>query len=271
VPTVTARPRRPTATRSAGKAVATRSAPRPRPVVLRVAVVALGLGFGATLALGVTAESWSQVRAPGGVAMFLGSMTGLAGTYLALVMVLLVSRVPIVERVLGQDGLLRAHRRLAPWPLSLIAAHVALLTLAYAQAAHTGPVRELGVLVGFPDVALATIGFGIMMAIGLVSIRAIRRRVPRERWWALHLLMYLALALSFAHVIALGPSFVNHPLTQLIWGALWVTTAGLVLAYRVGLPLVRTLRHQLVVSEVHEEGPDVVSVILRGHVSTDWR
>jgi len=139
VPTVTARPRRPTATRSAGKAVATRSAPRPRPVVLRVAVVALGLGFGATLALGVTAESWSQVRAPGGVAMFLGSMTGLAGTYLALVMVLLVSRVPIVERVLGQDGLLRAHRRLAPWPLSLIAAHVALLTLAYAQAAHTGP------------------------------------------------------------------------------------------------------------------------------------
>ena len=264
MPTVTARPRRPTATRSAGKAVATRSAPRPRPVVLRVAVVALGLGFGATLALGVTAESWSQVRAPGGVAMFLGSMTGLAGTYLALVMVLLVSRVPIVERVLGQDGLLRAHRRLAPWPLSLIAAHVALLTLAYAQAAHTGPVRELGVLVGFPDVALATIGFGIMMAIGLVSIRAIRRRVPRERWWALHLLMYLALALSFAHVIALGPSFVNHPLTQLIWGALWVTTAGLVLAYRVGLPLVRTLRHQLVVSEVREEGPDVVSVILRG-------
>ena len=70
--------------------------------------------------------------------MFFGGFTGLAGTYLALVMVLLVSRVPVVERVLGQDGLLRWHRRLAPWPISLIAAHVVLLTLAYAQAARQG-------------------------------------------------------------------------------------------------------------------------------------
>jgi hypothetical protein len=29
-------------------------------------------------------------------------------------MVLLVSRIPFIERVLGQDGLLRWHRRLAP-------------------------------------------------------------------------------------------------------------------------------------------------------------
>ena len=70
--------------------------------------------------------------------MFLGNLTGLAGSYLALVMVLLVSRVPIVERVLGQDRLLAAHRRLAPWPVSLILAHAVLLTFAYAEAARDG-------------------------------------------------------------------------------------------------------------------------------------
>jgi len=227
--------------------------------------VALGVGFGATLALGVTAESWSQLHAAGGVAMFLGSMTGLAGTYLALVMVLLVSRVPVVERVLGQDRLVQAHRRLAPWPLSLIAAHVVLLTIGYAQAAHTGAWHEAGVLVGtFPDMLTATIGFALMMAIGLVSIRAIRQRIRRERWWAFHLCMYLALALSFAHVIALGPSFVNHPLTQLLWGALWLATAGSVLAYRIGLPVARTLRHRLHVVEVRHESADVVSIVLKG-------
>ena len=36
--------------------------------------------------------------------MFLGGFTGLAGTYLALVMVMLVSRVPVVERVLGKTA-----------------------------------------------------------------------------------------------------------------------------------------------------------------------
>jgi predicted ferric reductase len=233
--------------------------------VLDAAVVAVGLGFGATLGLSFTAESWRQLKAAGGLAMFLGSATGLAGTYLALVMVLLVSRVPVVERVLGQDGLLRWHRRLAPWPISLIVAHVVLLTLAYAQAARQGVWHELGTLVrSFPDVLEATIGFALMVAIGIVSIHAIRRRIRRERWWAFHLFMYLALALAFAHVIVLGPSFVGHPLTRLVWGLLWLSTAGLVIVYRFGLPVVRSLRHRLEIVEVRPEGPGVVSVICEG-------
>jgi predicted ferric reductase len=257
--------RRPASPPPARRAAASPPAPAPRPWVLFAAITALGIGFGATLALGITAETTSQLHATGGVAVFLGSMSGLAGTYLALVMVLLVSRVPVVERVLGQDRLVRAHRRLAPWPLSLIAAHVFLITVGYAQTAHTGVWHEAGVLVStFPDMLTATIGFALMMAIGLVSIRAIRQRIPRERWWAFHLCMYLALALSFAHVIALGPSFVNHPLTQLLWGALWLATAGLVLAYRVGLPVVRTTRHGLRVVEVRHETADVVSIVLEG-------
>jgi predicted ferric reductase len=229
------------------------------------AVIALGVGFGATLGLSITAESWAQLRAAGGLAMFLGSGAGLAGTYLALVMVLLVSRVPAVEHVLGQDGLLRWHRRLAPWPISLILAHVVLLTIAYAQAARTGVWHEIGTLVNsFPDVLEATIGFALMMAVAIVSIHGIRVRIKRERWWAFHLVMYLALALSFAHVIVLGPSFVGHPLTRLVWGAFWLATAGLVIAYRFGLPIVRSLRHRLVIVEVRREGPGVVSVICEG-------
>jgi predicted ferric reductase len=233
--------------------------------VLDAAVVAAGLGFGATVGLSFTAESWRQLHAAGGLAMFLGSATGLAGTYLALIMVLLVSRVPAVERVLGQDGLLRWHRRLAPWPISLIVAHVVLLTLAYAEAARQGVWHELGTLVrSFPDVLEATIGFALMVAIGIVSIHAIRRRIRRERWWAFHLFMYLALALAFAHVIVLGPSFVGHPLTRLVWGLLWLSTAGLVIVYRFGLPIVRSLRHRLEIVEVRPEGPGVFSVICEG-------
>lgn len=248
-----------------GRPLSSPSGRVPLPWVVDAAVVLFGLGFGAILGLGITAESWAQLRAAGGMAMFLGSLTGLAGTYLALAMVLLVSRVPVVERVLGQDGLLRWHRRLAPWPISLIAAHVVLLTLAYAEAARQGVWHEAGTLVrSFPDVLEATIGFVLMVSVAVVSIRAIRRRIRRERWWAMHLLMYLALALSFAHVIVLGPSFVGHPLTRIIWAMFWLATAGLVLAYRFGLPVVRSLRHRLEVVEVRPEGPGVVSVICTG-------
>ena len=197
--------------------------------------------------------------------MFLGGVTGLAGTYLALVMVLLVSRVPVVERVLGFDGLLRWHRRLAPWPISLIAAHVLLIIVGYSQAQKTGLWHEIGLMVStFPWMIEATIGFVLMMAVATVSARWVRRRVRRERWWAFHLFMYLALALSFAHVIVLGPSFVRHPVTRVLWVLFWVATAGFVIAYRFGLPIVRSLRHGLTVAEVRREAPGVVSVILHG-------
>jgi predicted ferric reductase len=240
-------------------------APRPRPALARAGLVIAGAGLGAVTALAITAETGAEFRAPGGAATFLGSLTGLVGTYLALLMVLLVSRIPAIERVLGQDGLLRWHRRLAPWPISLLLAHALFITVGYAQAARAGLWHQAGaMLTGYPDVLIATVGLGIMAAIGTISIRAIRRRLRRETWWLVHLYMYLALALSFAHVLALGPSFVGHPLTRIVWSVAWAATAGLVLCYRFGLPVVRSLRHRLVVHEVRQEGPGVVSVICSG-------
>ncbi|HEX4060013.1 MAG TPA: ferredoxin reductase family protein [Streptosporangiaceae bacterium] len=237
----------------------------PRPGLVQATLAVAGLGLGASTALALTTETGSEFSAPGGAVTFAGSLTGLVGTYLALMMVLLVSRIPFVERVLGHDGLLRWHRRLAPWPISLLMAHAVFITVGYAQAARSGLWHQVGVLLGqYPDVAIATAGLGLMGLAGTISLRAVRRRLRRETWWSVHLVMYLALALSFAHVIALGPAFVGHPLTQVVWWVVWLATAGLVLAYRIGLPVARTLRHRLRVVEVRPEGPGVVSVICAG-------
>ena len=242
-----------------------RRSPAPRPVLAGAALVVAGIGLGATTALTITAESASQLTATGGLATFAGNLTGMVGTYLALLMVLLVSRIPFVEQVFGQDGLLRWHRRLAPWPISLLVAHAVLLVAGYAQASGAGPWHEVNTLLfSYPDVLIATVGLGLMCLAGVMSIRAIRQRVRREVWWGVHLGMYLALSLAFAHVIVLGPSFVGHPLTRLVWSVAWAATAGVVLAYRVGLPIFRSFRYRLRVAEVRPEGPGVVSVICRG-------
>lgn len=254
--------------RASARSAATRPArPGPAPwtwsVDVFVAVAALGLGL--TVGSAVISTTRSQLSAPGGLATFLGSIIGLVGTYLALVMVLLVSRIPAIERALGQDGLLRWHRRLAPWPLSLIFLHAVLVTYGYAEAARTGAMHELGILVGnYTTLLLATVALGLMVGIGIVSIRAIRLRLRRETWWSLHLFMYLALSMGFVHEIALGPSFVGHPLAVVLWSAAWAATAGLVIAYRFFLPIWRTLHHRLRIVEVHPEAPGVVSIVCAG-------
>ncbi len=234
-------------------------------MLARVALLVAGLGLGVTTALAIISQPPGPLGSGGGLATFIGSLTGLTGTYLALVMVLLVSRIPFVERVLGQDGLVRWHRRLAPWPIGLLIAHGVFITVGYAQAARTGAWHEIGVLVmQYPDMLTAVVALGLMCLAGAISVRAVRRRVRRETWWAVHLYLYLALAISFAHVIVLGPAFVGHPLTQAVWSAAWAATAGLVLCYRFARPAVRGLRYQLRVAEVRREAPDVVSIVIRG-------
>lgn len=227
--------------------------------------VLAGLGFGVSIATVLIGESSATVSAPGGLVSALGRLAGFSGAYLLLIMVVLIARIPWLERSVGQDRLVRWHRRVAPWALWLIIAHVILVTLGYASAARVGPLRQLWVFItSYRDMLAAAAGFVLLMLAGATSIRAARRRMKYETWWVVHLYIYLALALAFAHEIMVGIPFIGHPLTRAVWITVWAATAGLVLVYRVGLPIARSLRHQLEVVEVRPEGPGVLSVICRG-------
>jgi predicted ferric reductase len=233
--------------------------------VVDVCAALAGLGFGAVLAAVITGESFGALVAPGGLATAAGRLAGFTGAYLMLIMVVLVARLPWLERAAGQDRLVRWHRRVSPWALGLITAHVVLITVGYAQAARSGPLHELWVLLrSYPDMLAAVAGFGLLALAGVTSYRIARRRLRYETWWVVHLYVYLGLALAFAHQIVTGISFLGHPLVRALWVVIWAATAGMVLLFRVGQPAWRSVRHQLRVVEVHEEATGVVSVVCRG-------
>jgi predicted ferric reductase len=224
-----------------------------------------GLGFGAVLGAVVTGESSGSLRAPGGLLIAGGRLAGFTGAYLLLLMVLLIARLPWLERSVGQDQLVRWHRRCAPWALGLITVHVVLITLGYAQLAKAGVLRQLWVFVtSYPDVLAAFVGFALLVMAATTSIRIARRRLQYETWWIVHLYTYLALSLAFAHQIVTGVAFVGHPLTRAIWIGAWASTAGVVIAARVLHPIMRSVRHQLRIENVTEEAPDVFSVVCTG-------
>ena len=85
--------------------------------------------------------------APGGMALAAGTVAALTGAYLSLCLLMLVSRVPWLEREVGHDRMVRWHRSVAPWALVLIVAHVALTTVGYGQASEQNVVRQLWTLV----------------------------------------------------------------------------------------------------------------------------
>ena len=82
---------------------------------------------------------------PGGWAdLALGTLCALAGTYLCLVLLLLVSRLPWLEREVGHDRIVGLHRRVAPYALALVLAHVVLTTVSYAESGRSSFLGELG-------------------------------------------------------------------------------------------------------------------------------
>src|ERR1017187_3285785 len=134
------------------------------PLVADAFAALAGLGLGATIALVITGETRGSLDAPGGWLIAGGRLTGFTGAYLMLIMVVLIARLPWLERAVGQDRLVRWHRRIGPWPLVLIGAHVVLITLGYAQLAKVGALHQFWVfLTSYPDVLAAAVGLCLLV------------------------------------------------------------------------------------------------------------
>ena len=217
-----------------------RPASAPVPRIADALALLGGIGLGASIGLAFWGESLSSLNSAGGWMTLGGRVTALAGTYLMLVMVLLISRLSWLERVVGQDRLVAWHRRIGGWPIVLIAAHVVLITWGYAQITSVGVLHQFWTfIIHYPDILASVVAFGLLVMAGVTSARIARRRMKYETWWTVHLYIYLALALAFAHQIRTGVMFIGHPVDRDLWILMWIVGTGAIVTFRVILPVAR--------------------------------
>lgn len=225
----------------------------------------MGAGLGVSVTLALSVETRSLLSAPGGYYDAIARVCAMGGAYLLIVMVLLMARIPGLERAVGQDRLVAWHRRIGGWPVLLIAMHIVFVTLGYAAAAHTGVLAQFRVfLSSYNGIVMASIAALIIFVASGISIKAIRSTMRYEYWWLVHLTLYAALALAYQHQLSTGIMFIGHPLAALYWRALWFVSAAILVYSRILVPLWRNLRHQLTVSRVETVSPGVTSVVIRG-------
>ena len=226
------------------------------------AATAVGL---VVVGYGLKTQATDVLGGPGGIATTAGTLAALSGTYLCLLCLLLVARVPLLEQSVGQDVLVGWHRKIAPWTLLLIGAHVVLVSLGYAQADGVDVLHELWTIVtGYPWMLPAAVGLVGMVTLGVVSWRPIRRRMTYETWWVTHLYFYLAVGLAFGHQVTNGTVFPGHRAARWLWTGLYLVVAAALVAYRLVVPIARSVRHGLRVSAVVRESPELVSIYVTG-------
>ena len=245
---------------------ATRPARTSAPIGGDVVLAVVTFSVVVVVALWLAAGGLQALLAGGGAGLTsLGRLTGLVASDLLLLQVLAMARIPPVERAFGQDRLARWHRWLGFTSFTLLVAHIVLVTLGYAETAQVGRWAQLwDFVVSYPGMLLATAGTALLVMVVVTSVRMARRRLRYESWHLLHLYAYLGVGLALPHQIWTGTDFVSSPFARAYWWTLYAVALAAVLAYRLGLPLYRTLRHRVVVTRVVEEGPGVVSVHLAG-------
>jgi len=196
-------------------------------------------------------------------APLLAHFCGMLAGYGVVVLLGLMSRAPALERGVGADVLTRWHGYGGRLVLTAVVVHAWAATVGWAQARQESVALASWDVLGMPGLAATTLGTAMLVAVAVASIRVARRRLSYEKWHGLHLLTYLAVALTFLHQLA-GPDLTGHRVLQVSWALLYTHVFALLLRHRVLAPLRQATRHRLRVCGVVAEGRGVVSIEVEG-------
>jgi len=237
-----------------------RTAPLPR---LRPNDVLRAIALGALLMVVWPVIAAVQGPQPLQLSVVVAHVAGMLAGYGVVVLVGLMSRVPSLERGVGADRLSRWHSMGGRAVVTLVLVHAWAATAAWADSRQESIWLARWHVLRLPGLIAATIGTVSFLAVGALSVRAARRRVSYETWHAVHLLVYLGVALSFVHQLG-GPDLAGHRVLQVLWALLYTQVFALVLIHRVITPLRNTSRHRMRVAAVQHEAPGIVSIVIEG-------
>lgn len=224
------------------------------------------VSMAASVALYLAGGMTGSFASIGDAMVTVGILAGLTATNAMLLMLLLAARVDFIDRTLGQPRVMALHARLGDWVVIGLGIHAAFLITGYALRDQTSLLAEFTTLWGTTgDFALALLGMGLLLAVVVSSITAARRHLPYEVWHVIHLLSYLAVAVSIPHMFSMGSIITLDTWQGWYWTGLLIVTGVSLLSFRFLLPLLNTLRHDVRVTRVVPVGRDAYSIEFSGH------
>jgi predicted ferric reductase len=192
-------------------------------------------------------------------------LTSLLGTALLLILMLLIARVPWIDKFYGHDGATVVHKRLGKPVLYLIVAHFLASLVQYSINNGKDLVTTFWWFVfDVQDMLLATIGLFLMIVVVLTSINFARRKMSYEAWYFVHLISYISVAVAVPHIFTSGSDVAGKPVQTTIWVSLYLFVFLNILWFRVIIPIRKSFRKRLVLSQTVRESSDTVSLYLTG-------
>jgi predicted ferric reductase len=193
-----------------------------------------------------------------------GQWLGLHAALIMIFQLVMVARIPWLDRRLGMDKLTKLHRYTGLTLFWVVLLHPTFVMLGYAEHDNAPFTKEFTNLAAMMPTLLGMIAAGIVVVAAGLSIRFARRHMPYELWHTIHMLLYVAVTLALIHQAFEGSAFKQNLLTVAYWWLLWAVAIGALLVGRLIVPLIRNARHQYRVAAVVPESDNVTSVYVTG-------
>ncbi len=194
----------------------------------------------------------------------IGNFFGLHVATIMMVQLLLIARLPWLDRRIGMDRLTAWHRWVGFGLFWTVLLHATFVVLGFARIDQVSPLRTLVSLAGSPATLLGMTAATILISVVVISTRYVRRRLQYETWHLLHLALYVTVALGLVHQSLEPNAFSASTPATVYWWTAWALVLTALVVGRVALPFWRNAYHRFRVAEVVPESDDVVSVSVTG-------
>jgi len=192
-------------------------------------------------------------------------LSALIATDLLLIQLLLIARVPWLDKLYGHDRATLTHKKLGKPVLYLVLAHFATTVWSYSITDGLNLWDEqLSLLNTISDIVFATISLALMILVVVTSLNFARKRLPYEAWYLVHLFAYGSVLFAIPHQINLGTDIAGKPVAQAFWISAYLFVALNILWFRLLSPIFFSGFHRVKVSKTVVEASDATSIYVGG-------
>jgi predicted ferric reductase len=195
----------------------------------------------------------------------LSRLTALVGTDLLLIHMLLIARVPWIDKFYGHDKATAAHKKLGKPVLYFVVAHFLASLISFAITQGKDVLSTLWWLIAdVEDMLTAALALALMILVVVTSLNFARRKMSYEAWFIVHLLSYASVLLAVPHIFNTGSDIAGKPLATVFWASLYLFVAFNIVWYRAASPMLRGRLQNLRIHHVVAESSDSTSIYVTG-------
>jgi predicted ferric reductase len=195
----------------------------------------------------------------------LSRLTALVGTDLLLIHMLLIARVPWIDKFYGHDKATAAHKKLGKPVLYFVVAHFLASLISFAITQGKDVLTTLWWLItDVEDMLTATLALTLMILVVVTSLNFARRKMSYEAWFIVHLLSYVSVLLALPHIFTTGSDIAGKPFATIFWVSLYLFVAFNIVWYRAASPMLRGRLQNLRIHHVVPESSDTTSIYVTG-------